>query len=52
MLHVLRAAQSEYAKLERGISATELEGWPPVRLDEARGQRRTSRRRARAGGSA
>ena len=53
MLHVLRAAQSEYAKLERGISATELEGWPPVRLDEARCQRqRTSRRGVRAGGSA
>jgi hypothetical protein len=36
MAHVLRAAQSEYAKLGRSISATELEGWSLPEPDRAR----------------
>jgi hypothetical protein len=46
MHDVLRAARSEYAKLDRGISAVELDGWPPTRLDELRAAR-PDRTRAR-----
>ncbi len=50
MAHVLRAAQSEYAKLDRSISAVELAGWPPDAVDE-RTRRATTRRVEREGRS-